>query len=67
MHPILLTPEQAAAALRVSRTVVYDLISRGPEHGGLASIRIGRCRRIPVSALDEFVERMRAESTAVPS
>ena len=64
MEPVLLTPEQAAEALQISRSTVYELMRRGQEHGGIASVRIGRCRRIPVKAVHEFVTRQRAEEAS---
>lgn len=51
---LLLKPEEAAEALGVGRTTVYGLISAGD----LPSVRIGRCRRIPVDALTTYVERL---------
>lgn len=50
---VLLTVGEAAEALSLGRTLVYELLM----HGDLASIKIGSLRRIPVSALDEFVAR----------
>ena len=49
---ILLSPEVAAEALSLSRATIFDLIRKGK----IRSIKIGRSRRIPVSALEEFVE-----------
>lgn len=51
-RPLLLTPEEVADVLRVGRTKVYSLIQRGE----LRSVRIGKSRRIPYSALEAFVE-----------
>jgi excisionase family DNA binding protein len=51
----LLTPEQAASWLSIGRTKVYELMSAGV----LGSVRIGASRRIPVAALDEFVQHLR--------
>ena len=48
---VLLTPEQAAQRLGISRWKVYDLLRRG----SLVSIRIGSCRRIPTRAIEELV------------
>ncbi len=53
---LLLTPEETAIRLSVSRSSVYELIS----NGSLESVTIGRSRRIPSVALKEFVERLRA-------
>lgn len=48
---VLLRPEEAAARLSLSRTQVYELIG----NGRLASIKVGRLRRVPVWALEQFV------------
>jgi excisionase family DNA binding protein len=53
---LLLTPEQAAQALGIGRSHVYELLRRGQ----LKSVRIGACRRVPVGALDEFVTSLQA-------
>jgi excisionase family DNA binding protein len=50
----LLTPEEAAQALGIGRTLVYELIGSGR----LRSVRIGACRRVPVTAVDEFVDEL---------
>lgn len=50
---MLLTVEEAARALGLGRTFVYELIMRRE----ISSIKLGRKRRIPVEALDEFVAR----------
>ena len=52
--PILLTPEQAAAAPGVGRTSVYALI----RDGRIRSVRLGRSRRIPYACLLEYVEQL---------
>jgi excisionase family DNA binding protein len=51
VEPLLLTPEETAAALRVSRSVVYQLLASG----ALVSVKIGGCRRIPMAALRAYV------------
>jgi excisionase family DNA binding protein len=51
--PLLLTIPQAAAALAVGRTTIYELIGAGD----LEAVRIGRSVRIPVDALWSFVNR----------
>jgi excisionase family DNA binding protein len=55
VDPLLLTPAQAAKVLSLSRTVVYELIGKNE----LESIKLGASRRIPVAALQEWVERQR--------
>lgn len=52
VEKILLTPEEAAEALSLGRTKVFQLIGTG----ALRSVRIGKCRRVPASALVELVD-----------
>ncbi|WP_433220455.1 helix-turn-helix domain-containing protein [Microtetraspora malaysiensis] len=56
----LLTVPQAMAALKVSRWTVYNLIRSGE----LGSIVVGvRCRRIPTTALNDYITRLCEEAT----
>ena len=48
---ILYSPEEAARALGVGRSMVYELLAAG----ALASVRVGRLRRIPADALHAYV------------
>ena len=54
---VLLTVEEAADILSLSRSLVYVLMANHE----IASIKIGRIRRIPMTALHEFVSRRLAE------
>lgn len=60
MDPLLLTPVAAARALGIGRTKVYELMAAGV----LDSVKIGTARRVPATALTEFVERLTAERAA---
>ena len=51
---LLLTPNEAAQQLAVSRTKIYELMATGT----LRSIHIGRLRRVPVEALRDFIGDM---------
>jgi len=51
------TPSQAAERLGMSRTHLYKLLDRGV----IAHDRVGRDRRIPVSALFEFEQQRQRE------
>jgi excisionase family DNA binding protein len=54
--PVLLVcPEDAARALGIGRTKVYELI----RSGALRSVRVGGLRRVPVAALAEFVNGLK--------
>ncbi len=50
----LLRVEEAAEWLGLSRTKAYELVYRGT----LPSVTIGRSRRVPVAALEAFVNRL---------
>jgi len=52
---LLLTPAEAAQALGIGRTKVYELMASS----ALASVQIGRCRRVPRDALAELVLSLR--------
>jgi excisionase family DNA binding protein len=57
----LLTVPQAMARLQLSRSAVYDLLRSGQ----LASITLGRARRIPTHALTDFIHaRLEQEAAA---
>lgn len=57
MEPLLLTPKEAAKALGLSQSYVYELLASET----LPSITIGRTRRIPRRALEDFVASRAAE------
>jgi excisionase family DNA binding protein len=50
-RPILITVREAAARLGLGRTTVQSLVLRGE----LASLLIGRARRIPVWVIDDYM------------
>ena len=52
---MLLTVEEAAERLSISRAQMWRLISRGD----VASLHVGRLRRIEPEALTDYISRMR--------
>ena len=54
--PLLLTVPDAARALSIGRTTLYELIAERR----IEIVHIGRCTRVPVDALRTFVEEQRA-------
>ena len=57
---VAVTPEEAAAALGICRSKLYELLQAGV----IESVHIGASRRIPVTAMVEYVERLRQEAMA---
>ncbi|MFD1541550.1 helix-turn-helix domain-containing protein [Nonomuraea guangzhouensis] len=61
MTRLLLTVPEAAQALAVSRGKLYQLLATGAGD----SIRIDGSRRIPVSALIDYITRLTRKEIAV--
>jgi excisionase family DNA binding protein len=57
--PALLTVVEACQVLRIGRWMLYRLIHTRR----LETVKIGRRRLIPAGAIQELVERLRAEET----
>ncbi|MFD3569697.1 excisionase family DNA-binding protein [Streptomyces sp. NPDC058667] len=57
----LLTVEEAARRLRIGRTLCYRLIGSGE----LESVPVGRLRRVPPDAVNDYVTRLRAANRPV--
>jgi excisionase family DNA binding protein len=55
--PHLMTIHEAGKALRISKWTVYRLINARQ----LKTVRIGRKRLVPVSAMEALVNRLQAE------
>jgi excisionase family DNA binding protein len=56
---LLLTVEEAAQQLSIGRPKMYQLVMRGD----VVSVKIGASRRVPATALVEFVERLSTGAT----
>ncbi len=54
MEKLLLTPTEAAEALSISRSKLYELIGQGR----LSTVQIDASRRVPAQALVEFVQHL---------
>lgn len=57
---LLVTMPQAAEALSVGRTTVYELVRAGR----LATVRVGRRRLVPVAALVALVDELQRQDVA---
>ena len=51
MHPLVVSPEAAAALIGIGRTKLYELLS----DGRIPSISVGRRRLIATVALEQFL------------
>jgi excisionase family DNA binding protein len=58
---LLLTVVEAADAVGLGKTKLYELVSSGE----IVSIQIGKARRIPVHALEDWVSRQLADQLDV--
>lgn len=54
---VLYGVDEAATALRLSRSLIYELI----RSGRLRSVKQGRRRLVPVSALEEYVASLEGQ------
>lgn len=52
--PVLYRVEEAAEALRMSRSLIYELIRSGQ----LRTVKVGRRRLVSVRALEEYVRAL---------
>ena len=59
--PMLFTVEQVAQILGIGRSTVFQLIKSEQ----IESIRLGRSRRIPVDAMQNYVDELRGERTSI--
>ena len=51
---LLLTPTEAAKALGISRASLYSLLMRKE----IPSIRVGGLRRVPIAALQRYIDEL---------
>jgi excisionase family DNA binding protein len=58
--PLVLTVKEAAAELKISKTGIYELI----RSLRLRTIKIGRSRRVPMSALHDYVNELMRQDIA---
>ena len=50
---LLLSPEEASERLGLRRTTMYALLASGE----IKSIKIGKLRRVPITVLQEYIDR----------
>jgi len=57
--PMLYTPVQAAKIMNVSRSHIYSMMNKGE----LGSVNLGRCRRITLQQMHEFIDSLTGKTT----
>ena len=58
MQELLLSVDEASRRLAVGRSHLYELLRRGE----ILSVKLGRSRRVPVTALEEYALAKIAEA-----
>jgi excisionase family DNA binding protein len=53
-EPVLITVEEMAARLSIGRTIAWELVRQRK----IKSVKIGRTRRVPLTAIAEYVARL---------
>ena len=53
-EPVLITVEEMAAMLSIGRTVAWELVRKQK----IKSVKIGRTRRVPITAIQEYVAQL---------
>lgn len=59
MQRLLLRPAEAAQMLGIGRSKLFELLASG----AVESVCIGHCRRIPLDALETYLQNLRAEKS----
>ena len=58
--PILVSVAEAAQMLSIGRTAAWELVRKNK----IASVKIGRTRRVPIVAIHEYIQRLLEEDAA---
>jgi excisionase family DNA binding protein len=58
--PILVSVVEVARMLSIGRTAAWELVRKQK----IKSVKIGRTRRIPVVAIEDYIERLLDEDAA---
>ena len=57
---LLITVEELAQRLSIGRTAAWELVRKRK----IKSVKIGRTRRVPITALQEYIERLLEDEVA---
>ena len=59
-QPVLVNVDQVAKALSIGRTTAWELVRKGK----IKSVKIGRTRRVPIAAIQDFIQLLMDEDAA---
>jgi hypothetical protein len=59
--PEILTAQDIASYLKISRSSVYELLKLKPEHGGIVNIAIGISKRVEKNDFKKWLEAKKAK------
>ena len=57
---VLCSVEEVAVMLSIGRTAAWELVRKHK----IRSVKIGRTRRVPITAVQEYIERLLTEEAA---
>lgn len=57
---LLITVEELANRLTIGRTAAWELVRKRK----IKSVKIGRTRRVPITSLQEYIERLLEDEVA---
>ena len=58
--PILMSVVEVAQMLSIGRTAAWELV----RNQKIKSVKIGRTRRVPIAAIQDYIERLLEEDAA---
>jgi excisionase family DNA binding protein len=58
--PILVSVAEAARMLSIGRTAAWELVRKRK----IKSVKIGRTRRVPIAAIQDYIQRLMDEDAA---
>ena len=59
-EPVLITVEEMAERLSIGKTAAWELVHKHK----IKSVKIGKSRRVPITALQEYIERLLEDEVA---
>jgi len=64
--PDILTAQDIASHLRISRKRVYELMQMSPKHGGIPCFSVGKSRRVERNDFERWLASLKKSMNTVP-